>query len=495
MALLSFGPWEPDKGPFSAQTIDVCLNLNPLAGGWGPFPDLVDVGASLGATCFGAWYARKADGTFVLLAGTSDALFRYNDATSAWTNISGASAPYNVPDGDMWHAIQFGTKFIVVSINAPPQVYDVEAAGSFADLAGSPPKAKYIWIAGDFVVLGYLAVGASEFPQDIHWSGINDATYWTIDRKKGSDRQTLPDGDEIMGGFGFPGGARIFQRKARRAMVFTGGAFIFDIKVIDAARGAIAPNSIVQLSANDYVYWNSDGIYRGDETLPIGAQRVDGFLLDKVRGDVDLGFLETVQGVADPFNKVVMWVYTRSAGGQRILGWDWELDRFFIIDGLDVLMLVSLTTIGTSPDAMDAIFPGGMDTVTPSLDSRVWKGGAPTIGVMGTGGQLAYFSGDALAGTIETGTLELNSSQRTFVNGAKVKGNPGSGSTVRALTGTLPSDTLTVGTAMSRSSRTGQYPLRADGFYHRFRVNTAAADATFTHLHGIDTVDKFSGKA
>ena len=79
----------------------------------------------------------------------------------------------------------------MVSLEAPPQVYDVETGGSFADLGGSPPQAKYIWAAGDFVVLGYLKTGADEFPQDIHWSGLNDATYWTIDRRKGSDRQTL----------------------------------------------------------------------------------------------------------------------------------------------------------------------------------------------------------------------------------------------------------------------------------------------------------------
>ena len=61
--------------------------------------------------------------------------------------------------------------------------------------------------------------------------------------------------------------------------------------------------------------------------------------------------------------------------------WDWELDRFVPIEPTSSLLtLVALTTPGTSPDDMDVLFPGGMDTVTPGLDSRVWKGGAPTIG-------------------------------------------------------------------------------------------------------------------
>src|SRR5262249_31018237 len=145
---------------------------------------------------------------------------------------------------------------------------------------GSPPQAKFIAIAGDFILLGYLKVGADEFPQDVQNSGLNDEAYWTIDRKKGADRQKLPDGNEIMGLFAFPGGARIIQRDAKRAYIFTGGQFIFETRVIDAMRGSIAPNSIVPISANDYVFWRSDGIYRGDDNLPIGAQRVDDFLFD-----------------------------------------------------------------------------------------------------------------------------------------------------------------------------------------------------------------------
>ena len=46
------------------------------------------------------------------MAGTSDDLFRYNAGTSSWDNISGASAPYNVPDGQLWKALQFGTSTV-----------------------------------------------------------------------------------------------------------------------------------------------------------------------------------------------------------------------------------------------------------------------------------------------------------------------------------------------------------------------------------------------
>jgi len=489
---LLFGPFEPDKGPFNPDTIDTVENLNPLAVGWGPFPELVETGTALPAQCFGAWYARASDGSNKLLAGTQTGLFLFNTATSAWDDISGPSAPYSVPDGDIWQALQFGDNFIVVNLNDPPQFINVDSGTVFADLAGSPPQAKYIWAAGDFVVLGYLTVGADEFPQDIHWSGLNDATYWTIDRTKGSDRQTLPDGDEIVGGFGFPGGARIIQRKAKRAMYYTGGPYIFEMKVLDATRGSSSPLSIVPISSNDYVFWREDGIYRGDDNIPIGAQRVDDYLLDQITGDLDITELATVQGVADPFNKTVMWRYLDGSGVYKVLGWDWELDRFFKIDTAAILLFSSVTP-GYTLEALDAVNPN-LDLLTPSLDSRAWKGGAPTIGAFTSSNTLAYFTGDAKAGTIETNTLQL-ADYRSFVSGAKIKGNPGSGTAMRALTGVLPDDVLVEGSSVSRSSRTGLYPMRADGFYHRFRVVTASGDAAFTHLHGVDIDAKPSGQA
>jgi hypothetical protein len=502
MPTLPFYPWEPDKGPLSNTSIDQVMNLNPLANGWGPFPDLVETGSALPGQCHGAWYARASDGSFKLFAGTQTGLYRFNTATLVWDNVSGPSAPYSVPDGDLWQALQFGSLFIVVNLNDPPQVFNVDSGSAFTDLGGSPPQARYVWAAGDFVVLGYLKVGSAEFPQDIHWSGLNDAAYWTIDRRKGSDRQTLPDGDEIVGGFGFPGGARILQRRAKRAMYFTGGQYIFEIRVLDATRGSSSPLSIVPMSSSDYVFWREDGIYRGDENIPIGAQRVDNFLLDQLAGDVDITELDTVQGVADPFNKTVMWRYLSSDGAHKVIAWDWELDRFFRIDTA-ALLLFSSVTPGYTLEALDAPFSSNIDInvtplipdpLLPPLDSRAWKGGAPTIGAFTTSNKLAYFTGAAKAWTIETATVELAPDLRSFVSGGRLKGNP-SEVNMQALTATLQSEPLTASSVVARSSRTGTFPLRADAFQHRFRVIGAAGDQTFSHLHALSIDAQPSGAA
>jgi hypothetical protein len=41
---------------------------------------------------------------------------------------------------------------------------------------GSPPRSKYIKTIGDFLMLGYLKVGATEYPSKWTTSGLNDAT-------------------------------------------------------------------------------------------------------------------------------------------------------------------------------------------------------------------------------------------------------------------------------------------------------------------------------
>lgn len=489
--MIFFGPWEPDKGPFNPDTIDTVSNMAPISNGWGPQAGLDVIGNSLGATCCGAWYVRRTDGTFRFMAGTRTGLYEYNSGTGNWDDISGPSGPYNVRDGDVWRILQFGDNFLVVNIEDPPQFINVDTGTAFADLAGSPPQARYIWSAGDFVVLGYLKVGSDEFPQDIHWSGLNDATYWTIDRKKGSDRQRLPYGDEIMGGLGFPNGARIISRRAKWAMSFVGGQFVFNIDVIDPARGSVSPQSIVQVAANDYLLLDEDGWYRGDQRIAIGAQRVDNMFL----ADVDLDSLDLVQGAVDPFEKACLFTYLDGNGAYKQICYDWQLDRWYP-GSANLNILVSTVTPGLTLEDDDE-FADNVDAVgAPSLDSRLYKGGKPVVGGFNASDNRFYiYGGISMAGSIETPTMEHFPDTRAFVSGAKLKGNPGNSSTMQVITGNLPEDVTTVSAAVSRSSRTGLYPMRADAFFHRYRVNTAAGDTTFTHIHGISVNAQPAGEA
>lgn len=64
------------------------------------------------------------------------------------------------------------------------------AGNTFADLAGSPPKARRITVVGDFIVMGNLDEGGTQYPNRVRWSGFNNSEAWglTIPFKKEGTR-------------------------------------------------------------------------------------------------------------------------------------------------------------------------------------------------------------------------------------------------------------------------------------------------------------------
>jgi hypothetical protein len=170
----------------------------PRGDGYGPFPSLTALSFSLGAQCQGAFVATKADGSVTIFAATATDLYIMNNTTFAWTKVSKGGGPYSsVSTTEQWRFVQFNNLVIAVQANIPPQVYDIVTSTAFADLAGSPPQARYIDIVGRFVVLS----GLLTTPQRVQWSGLNDvngATSWTPSINS-SDFQDLPDGGIVRG--------------------------------------------------------------------------------------------------------------------------------------------------------------------------------------------------------------------------------------------------------------------------------------------------------
>jgi hypothetical protein len=475
--VIPYLPWEPDKGPYSTTSTDQIQNLTPIANGWAPFQSLAEVSDAMAADCRGAVYFRESDGSFGLIAGTSTALYLYDTTDGSWDAISGASAPFSVPDGQFWQFERFGSGLYATNLDDPLQVYDVDAGGTFAAVSGSPPQAKYIRTIGDFLFLAYLKVGADEFPQRWHHSGLNDTTVWTVGTKW-CDRQDVPDGDEIQGIISVPGGGRLFQRRAIRSLLFTPGSqFAFQMNVIDAARGCIAPYSIITLPRGDYAYLAEEGFYRGDANEPIGAERVNKFFFD----DADNASLDIMQGVPDPFDKIVWWTYVNGSGARVMIGYDWQLDRWCRSDTAATI-LVNAVTAGYTLEDLDAF--GTIDTLPASLDSRIWKGGTPFFGAFKSDFKLYGFSGSNAAGQAKTCAMELTPGSRSFVNGCRVVTNSDN-FTVTVATSDFHGGAETSKAAASYSTRSGMVPLRADGRLHRFTTDIAAGDV-WTHLHGVD---------
>jgi hypothetical protein len=479
--IIPFSPFEPDKSPFEGTSSANVVNALPVANGWGPMPGLTVVSDALPGECRGAVYVRTASGTYVIIAGTATGLYRLDTTDYSWDDISGPSAPYNVPLTDAWTFTRFGDKLVAHNISDVIQVYDIEAAGVFADLAGSPPKAKYSWVAGDFLVLGYL--DSTNGQKMVQWSGINDIEFWTIG-KKGCDLQELPEGDEVMGGFADQGGFSVIQRAAMQFFTFApASGFTFTRTVLNAKQGTLAPRSIVSIGPGRFFYLSEDGFFGGVNRQPIGAERVDRWFLEQV----DQTYLADVQGSADPFNKIVWWKYRALNGNFYRLGYDWQLDRWCTTD-IAVGEMMALATPSLSWDGLDALY-SQIDDVSDPFDSRLFSGGRPTFATFTTDNTLAYFSGPDLEATIDTAAIEIDSNNRTFLNGARVITDaPLSGFTLADGTMAYHGDSVTWSTA-NTANRAGLVPFRSDGRLHKLRLVIASGTvwsiASAVNAHGV----------
>lgn len=480
---IAFPAFEPDKSPFDINASNNVVNALPVANGWGPMPGLTEISEALDSECRGAVYVRTAAGNYTIIAGTETALYELNTTDYSWTDISGTSAPYAVPVQDSWTFTRFGDKLVIHNLADPIQVYDIEAAGVVTDLAGSPPKAKYSWVSGDFLVLGYLEGTSGE--KTVRWSALNNIEAWTIG-KNGADVQELPEGDEVMGGFADNGGFTVIQRSAMQFFPFApSSGFTFTRTVINPKQGTLAPRSIVSIGPGRFFYLSEDGFFGGVNREPIGAERVDKWFLEQI----DQTYLADVQGAADPFEKIVWWKYRALDGLNYRLGYDWQLNRWCTTD-LQVGEMVALATPAITWDGLDLLY-ATIDDVGEPFDSRLFSGGRPTFATFTSDNKLAYFTGPNLEATIDSADVEMDGMARSFVSGARV--------TTDATTFTLQDgvaayhgDTVTFSTA-NTANRAGLVPFRSDGRLHRFRLIIPEA-AVWSIASSVNATAQLSGE-
>lgn len=475
MPVLPFPHFEPDRSPFRFESGDNLLNVLPVADGWGPMPEFVEVSAALPSECLGAVYVRDANENFRIFAGTATDLYRLNTSSApyTWDEVSKSTGAYSVPVDDRWSFTPFGGYLVANQLGDNPQFIDVTAGSKFTDLTGAP-VARYSWAMGDFLTFGYL----DGRPDAIQWSGYNDVTFWT-NALRGADSQVLPDGYEIMGGIGHPQGGYVIMRNAMHLMQFApASGFTFTRTTANKSRGAIAPQSIVEVGPGNFYYLSADGFFGGVEGNAIGAQRVDDWFF----ANADLDYLYNVRGMADPYRKIVWWRFRTVDGSFRLLGYHWQLDRWCQSDE-NLEEAAALLTPGITWDGLDTLY-ASIDAVNVPFDSLLFAGGQPVFAAFTADHKLAFATGQNKAATIETATVELAQGKRALVKGGRAI-TDATGFTAQIGTAPRHGDAVTYKAAVSPSARSGYLPFRADGRLHRERI-VIPQGTNWTIASGID---------
>ncbi|MFB0490191.1 hypothetical protein ABIE45_002777 [Methylobacterium sp. OAE515] len=496
---IPFGAWAPDVASNDATVSAVARNVFPRPDGYGPVPSPNPVTQPLPEACRGSTSVQAPNGAWVVYAGTATKLYRLNAETNVWDDVSGPSS-YLLPEGDYWSFALYGTRLFAVHLGAVPQVIDIVTGTAFADLtaadpANPPPKARFAAVMGEFLVLGALISD----PTEIQWSGLGDPTFWTPGVQD-SDVQIFPDGGHVTGLVGTDNSLIVFQDRAIQQMVFSpGSAVIFQRSKLEDDRGAVAPWAVQKIGPTIF-FLDRDGAYAfaAGTTVPIGKNRVNGWI-QSLR---DPTYAHTAVAVGDPTGSRVLFAMKSTRVSDPtlldlVLVYDSVQDRWTQLD-LALRYFLRAETAPVSIDSIDEDIDAGKAPYDfadgLSLDSALFSGGNPLIGVWGTDNRLALLEGPSMAATICTPDAQLSRPNRTYARGVRVDADADAWTAQVGTRENLGVSTPVRWRQPSGPNRERFAPCHASGRYHRVQVVIPAGDP-WTYATGVEPDAAPEGRA
>lgn len=427
---LIYGPFEPDKPPFLASGLQVAGNVYRAAVGYRPVGQFTGLASALPSAPVGAAAIVPASAT-VILSGTATNLYRLNG--SAWTSLaSGFTAT-------RWNFAQWGS--LAIATNGTDAMQKIDTATSaVADVGGSPPTAKILAVVKDFLVAGFTAGVGNQ----MQWSGINDAEFWTPGLNQ-CDFQIMPTGGDINGILGGETGI-ILQRNRVSRMTYVGSNLIFQFDEISANLGCVHSNSVVQAGAMGF--WLSDtGFVQWDGAViaPIGQEVIDRTFA-AAYSSADWA---NMSAAVDMKNNLVAW-----AMRDRIFVYNWMLHAWSIIE-----------------KACPFIFTGFSNT-------------DPLFYAFDSAFELGTFSGSPMEATFGTGDLELAQGREARLSSVRPLCDAIDGISLSFLSRQRQGDQVdeNIYDAMEDS---GEMPVRESGRYIRI-AQTIEASTDWTYCEGLD---------
>lgn len=405
---IPFGEYLPDQGSYNSQGSPNVLNCVPEANGYGPFPSAVVASAALDDYPQGAFSVVDSGGTARTFVGDASKLNLLS--AGAWTDVSKVGG-YTTDPSEQWSFTAFNQYVIATNYFDPIQYYQMGVSTDFADLTGSPPKARYCARVKDFVVLGGINDG-NAYPNRVQWSAFDDPLgSWAVDDATQADYQDLPsDGGWIKAVVGGEYGV-IFQERAITRMTYIGSPLVFQFDPVEAGRGTQAPGSVVKFG-NNIFYLGTDGFYlfNGSSSVPIGENKVNKFFFD----DVDSTYIYNVRATVFPDKSIIMVSYPgpNNNDGQcdSQLLYNYTLNRWA---PASVECSVPFLMFSESQDLDD--ISGSIDALTYSLDSVAFRAGTLKLAGFDEDRKLVTLDGDAETAVIQTKDFRPNPAGRSTI--------------------------------------------------------------------------------
>ncbi|ABM44792.1 hypothetical protein [Bartonella bacilliformis] len=486
MAFFSIAEYRPDVADINGLFTDKLINVLPADGSYIPMPNFSPLSEPFPGSILGAIAVRTKNGVSVIV-GSENKLYLLDNTTFQWKDISQKGKAYLANVDAPWSFALFGDYVIAVNANDKPQVIDIRYDYTFRNLGGNPPQAGIVRVWGDFVCLMKL----SDHPRRVHWSGLNDAEFWTVG-KKSCDYQDFPDGGYVQGATETTNPI-IFMRSAIYAGSFIPGSkIIFSFQKIHDKRGAKNSESIV--CRGDTAFFVDEGgffqIANDGHITSIGFEKIDRTMTKKI----NKSYLPMMWAAIDGVYNRVYWMIDNDDHKKEhtLLIYDWGLQKWTIAN-VNVSIILPIFFSGYTLEGLDKI-SCSLDDLPFSLDSKAWKNEIPVLGAFNYEGRLGSFSGEPMACVVTSQEMGQTNGSMTRVNSIMPQVNSAQCYVTVGvrLHQALEEDVVWL-PERQPSRNTGQIHCRARGRFYRFQLRIPAG-AQWSHVTGFDVTSKPAGR-
>ena len=477
--MISFGEFAPDISDTNTNVSTEANNVIAGANSYTPLQELQAQTNALDAKCEGAITMKDSQGNNYIYAGDQTKLYSISGATvTDESKVGGYTS-----NGEQWSFVKWGENVIGSKFGDTPQILAL-GSSTFADLGGSPPQGKTMDVVRDFIVLGNTWDSTdNEKSNRVWWSGFNSESDWTSGINQSDFQDIQGSGGQVQRIIGGEYGI-VFQERSIQRMTYVGTPLVFQFDEVEPERGTPAPRSVVQ-DGSDAYYLAEDGFYvlrNGQSSEPIGMNKVDKWFRD----NLNTNYYKNITGAKAPDLGYIAWSFpsTQSTDGtpDRLIVFN-KKTRKWSTGTVSMQLLFQGAASAYTLEDLDTF--GNMDTLTASLDSPIWQGGAFKLAAFNTENKLSFFSGDVKTGTIETGEIFTDGylTQLDEVRGV-IDGN------YSITVETRDRLTDTPATATGTPDSTGKVDFRTDARYHRIKMETSGS---YTHASGVEVEQRTTG--
>jgi hypothetical protein len=227
---------------------------------------------------------------------------------------------------------------------------------------------------------------------------------------------------------------------------------------------------------------SDDGFFvtDGQTVKPIGNEVVDRWFY----ANADPAQFDKMSAAVDPVNKVVVWCFRDIFNIQKVLIYNYAVDKWS--HGQTTADYIS--TLATASYTLEQLanVSASLDALPESLDSRLWAGGKLVLGGVTTS-RLVTFGGANQTAVLTSGDIEAENTETILTLARPIVDN--GSATVQVASRYRLDGNLSYSTAVAADSE-NRIPLRSRGKYHRVSLTPTG---TWNTAVGVDVDIKTVG--